>query len=100
MELRSLDELKSKVASIVLSSNNPDSHSQNGGVLALTIDSTSQNGHAHAVAAGNKDLEQPSWLHSSDPSSLQLHEQDALIYNKYVAMLHYRLAVLIPVSPY
>lgn len=83
MELRNLEELKTRVASIVLSSNNPASHSQ---ALALTTGAPSQSGHDQAIADTTQAQQQPSWLHNSDPSSLQLFEQDALIYNKYVTL--------------
>lgn len=92
LEKRNLDELKAKVASVVLGAA-IDSHGQHrGDLFALAADSSIQDGGDAVLVplATSHDLHgqrqpPPSWLHDADPEALELHEQDALVYNKCVS---------------
>ncbi|KAF1315516.1 hypothetical protein FI667_g16000, partial [Globisporangium splendens] len=85
-ELHNMDAIKAKVASIVTrckpNSNDPGGSSATTAVVSMA--SQSSDPMLLLTAGSDQDHVQqlPSWLHDSDPRTLQLREQDAHIYNK------------------
>lgn len=93
-ELRTLDALKASVASIVLSSA-VDAHNQSNNALATAAAAdrsdepmTPPRPHDSSAVLALRpsdptQQQQQHWLRDADPATLQLHEQDALLYNRY-----------------